>query len=52
MLDDLGQCSGKVLNEETLTAAGVKSAMLFHINGIDAQDCLTKLKAKLEQLNG
>lgn len=49
-LDDKGQCSGKVLNSQTLEAAGLKPSMLFSVSGIDAEDCLRKLVEKLKVL--
>ena len=50
-LDDMGQCSGRVLNNESLRQAGLHSSILLTVEGIDAADCLTKLKAKLDKLN-
>lgn len=50
-LDDLGQCSGKILNAETLESVGLKQSMLFKVDGIDAADCLQKLTEKLKVLS-
>ena len=50
-LDDMGQCSGQVLNNEALRQAGLHSSMLLTVEGIDAADCLTKLKTKLGKFN-
>jgi hypothetical protein len=49
-LDDKGQCSGQVLNSQTLAASGLRSCYLFKVDGIDAADCLEKLKEKLKAL--
>ena len=51
-LDDMGQCSGKVLNEQKLAEFGLRPAFLLRVDGLDADDCLQKLKTKLEQFNG
>ncbi len=50
-LDDMNQCSGRVLNNETLRQFGLHSSILLVVEGITAEDCLTKLKAKLDQFN-
>ncbi len=50
-LDDLGQCSGKVLNNETLAKVGLKPSFLLKVDGIDAKDCLEKLMKKLGAFN-
>lgn len=50
-LDDVGQCSGQVLNNEALRQAGLHSSMLLTVEGVDAADCLKKLRIKLDQFN-
>jgi hypothetical protein len=46
-LTDKGECSGKVLNAETLQRFGLKPFFLLRVDGIDAEDCVQKLKDKL-----
>jgi len=50
-LDDLGQCSGQTLSASSLEQAGIKPSFLLSVSGISAEECLNKLKAKLEQFN-
>jgi hypothetical protein len=50
-LDDLGQCSGQVLNNEKLAQVGLKPSILLRVDGIDAADCLEKLIKKLGVFN-
>ena len=50
VLDDKGQCSGKVLNDSALSDFGIRPSFLLSVDGIDAEDCLNKLKEKLRKL--
>ena len=50
-LDDIGQCSGQTLSAASLEQADIKAAFLLKVEGITAEDCLNKLKTKLEQFN-
>jgi hypothetical protein len=48
---DTGECSGRVVNREVLDSYDIKDAFLATVNGITLDDCLKKLKVKLEELN-
>jgi hypothetical protein len=48
-LTDSGECSGRVLNSDTLKNFGLKPSFLLKVDGVDAEDCLKKLKNKLMQ---
>jgi hypothetical protein len=50
-LDDIGQCSGKILSESALAKHGLRPATLFYVTGINAEECMQKVKEKLKVLN-
>lgn len=50
-LDDMGQCSGQTLSPTSLEQAGLSDAFILSVEGITAEDCLNKLKKKLEEFN-
>ena len=47
---DTGECSGRVVSRSVLEEYGVQDAFLATITGMTLDDCLNKLKAKLEEL--
>jgi len=47
---DTGECSGQIINSKALQERGISSAFLTTISGHTLDDCLTKLKTKLEEL--
>lgn len=47
---DSGECSGQVLNQQVLKDNGVDPAFLTTVSGFTMEDCLKKLKTKLEEL--
>jgi len=48
-LTNNGELSGNVLNANFLNKFGLKPSFLLRVDGIDAEDCLQKLKAKLNR---
>lgn len=48
---DTGECSGRVVNKKVLEQYGIKDTFLTSVNGYTMDDCLKKLKTKLEKLN-
>ena len=48
-LTDTGELSGNVLNKNFLNKFGLYPHFLLRVDGIDAEDCLQKLKAKLNR---
>ena len=50
-LDDIGQCSGKTISASSLEQAGIKPAFLLKVEGNTAEDCLQKLKIKVDKMN-
>ena len=50
-LDDIGQCSGQTLSTQSLEQADIQPSLILSVSGITAEDCLNKLKSKLEQFN-
>ena len=49
-LSDNGECSGQVLRADVLEKAGITPAFNLSVSGYTMEDCLTKLKAKLEKI--
>ena len=47
---DTGECAGKIVNPEVLTDYNIDSAFLAQVNGHTLDDCLKKLKEKVDQL--
>jgi len=47
---DSGECSGHTVGSDTLKTYGIKPAFLATVSGFTMDDCLQKLKAKLEEL--
>jgi hypothetical protein len=47
-LDDLGQCSGSVLNNNTLRQYGLHSAVLRSVSGKNGEECMLKLKEVMQ----
>ena len=47
---DTGECSGKIVSQDVLQQHGIKDAFLAIVSGYNRDDCLRKLKAKLEAL--
>lgn len=47
---DTGECSGQILNAKVLEDYGIQPAFLVTVNGYTMDDCLTKLRTKLEDL--
>ena len=48
-LTNNGELSGNVLNANFLNKFGLKPSFLLRVDGIDAEDCLTKVQRKLKQ---
>ena len=48
-LTNNGELSGNVLNANFLNKFGLKPSVLLRVDGIDAEDCLQKLKDKLNR---
>jgi len=48
---DTGECSGRVVNQQTLEQYGIKNKSIILVNGYNMEDCLKNLKNKLEKLN-
>lgn len=48
---ETGECSGRVVSIDILSDYGIESAFLTSISGYTLDDCLKKLKNKLDKLN-
>lgn len=47
---ETGECSGRTVNSRVLNEYGIKDAFIVAVNGFTLDDCLRKLKSKLERL--
>jgi len=47
---DSGECSGNIIKAEILKDYGIDPAFLTTVSGFTLDDCLSKLKSKLEDL--
>lgn len=44
---DTGECSGKIVDENTLDEYGLKSRFILAVSGTDLNECLDNLKKKI-----
>ena len=47
---DTGECSGKVVSQDILKEHGINDAFLTIVSGSTMENCLQKLKTKLEKI--
>lgn len=47
---DTGECSGQIVNDDTLSKYNIESAFIIPVSGFTLDDCLTKLQKKIEDL--
>ena len=50
-VEKTGELSGKILNPKILEENGIKPQFLLSVTGYNIEDCLTKLKKKIEEFN-
>ena len=49
---DSGECSGKVVSTDKLSEYNIKPHFLLSVTGNNMEDCLSKLKNKIEEIHG
>jgi len=50
-VNEKGELSGQILNPKILEENGIKSRFLLSVSGYNIEDCLSKLKRKIEEFN-
>jgi len=48
---DTGECSGNMVPVDMLAEYKIRPAFLLSVSGFDRDDCLKKLKTKIEEFN-
>jgi len=48
-LDQIGQCSGKIVSPKELKEKGVETNFILQVSGWDKMDCINKLKHRLDE---